>query len=205
MSLPSAILTGFRPFPAVSVNPSALLVEAVSRDPGFARAAGVRLETRLLDTVYGGLRDRIARLLDRAPDALVLTGYSTLARGFKLETAATSLCSPDFADASGWCPPRPRDPVSSTANRAVDFPGLLDALRAAEVPAGLSEDAGAYVCNHAYWHALDLVARRGLATRVLFLHVPAIEGMDNAPAGAAAMDFATMRRGLAVVLRALSA
>ncbi len=201
---PHAVVTGFRPFLEIGENPSALLVDSVADDAAFSQEARVRLETRLLDTVSAGLREQLDALLANAPAMLVLTGYSALARGFKIETSATDLRSPDFADASGWSPPAARDPVTARANAAVDFPGLVDALRGAGVGGDLSDDAGEYVCNHAYWHALDLIARRGLATRALFLHLPAVAGMQNPLLGAATMELADMRRGLAAVLRELA-
>ncbi len=204
MTLPRAVVTGFRPFGDVVENPSALLVESVASDDIFAGQARVRLETRLLDTVYGGLRGRIESVLASEPSALVMTGYSSLARGFKIETGATSRCHPGFADASGWHPPESREPVRAAANAAVDFAQMIDALHGAGIPARLSGDAGEYVCNAAYWHALDLIAAGALATRALFLHLPALDGMEDPPRGAGSLDLARMRRGLAIVLRVLS-
>ncbi len=200
----TVVVTGFRPFPGVRENPSALLVESLRGHPDWAHEAGVDLRTSLLDTVYSGLREQIEKLLAEVPTALVLTGYSAIASGLKIETRATSLCSPAYADASGWTPPPNLDPVRSSANGAIEFDRLLDALDFAGVPAGMSDDAGEYVCNHAYWHALDLIAQRNLITRALFVHLPAIEEMRFPPPGTGAIALATMQRGLAVILRELA-
>lgn len=201
MSTATAIVTGFRPFLGVEENPSALLVESL--DKAWADDLPMQLETRLLDTVYAGMGETIADLLADEPDALVLTGYSSLATGLKIETRATTLCSPKYADASGWSPPPIHDPVTDEMNRVVDFPYLIDTLRQAEVPAQLSEDAGEYVCNHSYWHALDLIVQRRLSTVALFVHLPAIAEMSSPPKGAGVMPLATMQRGLATILREL--
>lgn len=204
MAQPHVTITGFRPFLAVASNPSSLLVEGLRGDKAWAEESGVTPRFALLDTVYAQMRETLAELLEARPAALVLTGYSSLSEGLKIETRATSLCSPKFADASGFTPAPCRDPVRATANEEVDFPALIDALREAAVPAALSDDAGEYVCNHAYWHALDLIAQQGIATRAIFVHLPAIEGMDDAPEGAGAMPLDTMQRGLTVIARELA-
>ena len=201
MSTATAIVTGFRPFPGVDENPSALLVESL--DKTWADDLPLRIETQLLDTIYAGMRETIAGLLADEPAALILTGYSSLATGLKIETRATTLCNAKYADASGWSPPSVHDPVTENMNCAVDFPQLVDTLRHAEVPAQMSEDAGEYVCNHSYWHALDLIAERQLNTVALFVHLPAVEGMTSSPEGTGVMRLATMQRGLAIILREL--
>lgn len=198
------VVTGFRPFPGVRVNPSALLVESLERDDPWSADPELQLRTRLLDTVYAGMRDQLGRLLsihetESAPAALILTGYSSLATGLKIETRATSLCSPNHADASGFTPPSRRDPVQAATNDAVDFVEMVADLRKAEIPAHLSQDAGEYVCNNAYWHALDLIGTYRLPTRAVFLHVPAVANMDETPNGSGAMALDEIRRGVAIM------
>ena len=195
------IVTGFRPFLKVANNPSALLVQSLRDEPVQA----LNLGATLLDTVYRDLPSRIGLLLDRRPSTLILTGFSAIASGLKIETRATSRCSPAFADADGFMPPPTRDPVLASANRTVTFPDLIDALRAAGVPATLSDDAGAYVCNAAYYHALDQIAKRALPTRALFVHLPAITGMSDPPEGSGvSMSLATMRRGIGIIAETLT-
>ncbi|MCP9221313.1 hypothetical protein MKP08_00925 [Erythrobacter sp. LQ02-29] len=205
MSKSRVAITGFRPFPGVPTNPSATLIDSLRGDTAWAQQHSIQPIFHLLDTVYADLDRTVGKLFADEPAALILTGYSRIATGLKLETGATSVCSPVYADASGFTPPKFRDPVSLKANRSVDFAALVDRLRRADVPAYLSDDAGAYVCNRSYWLALDHVARAGLSTRVLFLHLPAIAGMaDGPPGGSGAMELATMQRGLGIVAHALA-
>jgi len=49
---------------------------------------------------------------------------------------------------------------------------LLGAVRARGFPAGLSRDAGRYLCNYAYWQALER-ARSGRPL-VQFVHIPPV-------------------------------
>lgn len=203
MSTPRVTITGFRPFPGVPVNPSALLVEALEREAAWPSATKAQAHFHLLDTHYRSVGDGIAALLDNAPDALVMTGYSRHATGLVLETRATDHCLPDRPDQSGWCPPVAETDPRLRDNHAVDFSALIGALAAEGLAAELSSDAGSYVCNHAYWHALEIIAQRQLPTRAIFVHLPALEGMDEAPECSGAMTLEAMQRGIGLVVRGL--
>ena len=81
----------------------------------------------------------------------------------------------DQVDCDGQVPaPDDRCAGSSEPYAAtVELQPLLQTLIAAGLPARLSDDAGDYVCNHTYYHALHTIAAQRLPTRCLFLHVPA--------------------------------
>jgi pyroglutamyl-peptidase len=53
---------------------------------------------------------------------------------------------------------------------AAPFARLLGAVRMSAVPSRLSRDAGCYLCNYAYWRALEQ-ARNGRPL-VQFIHIP---------------------------------
>lgn len=68
----------------------------------------------------------------------------------------------------------------------------------------ISHDAGQYLCNFAYRHALEQVAQRGLPTRVLFVHVPALAGTPLAETSAASLPLEVMARALAAIVGELA-
>ncbi len=49
---------------------------------------------------------------------------------------------------------------------------LVAALRAAGLPARLSDDAGSYLCNHLYFHVLHRLNRHGWRIPTVFVHLP---------------------------------
>jgi pyroglutamyl-peptidase len=79
-----------------------------------------------------------------------------------------------FPDASGYRPKRgviaPGEPAALRG--AAPFARLLGAVRSSAVPARLSRDAGRYLCNYAYWRALEQA--RGGRPLVQFIHIPRI-------------------------------
>ena len=66
-----------------------------------------------------------------------------------------------------------------------------------------SDDAGGYVCNHLYYHALAALDEAGAETRALFVHIPALTGSALAETSAAALDLRDLQRGLGVLAREL--
>lgn len=149
------LITGFGRFPGAAANPSGPLARTLARRrrPAFS---GCTLAAHVFATAYADIDQNLPALLARhRPDVLLMFGLAGKERGLRIETRAGNRVSAIHPDAAGRVPPRgliaPAPP--SRAGRA---PGV--ALRAAalgqSVPARLSRDAGAYVCNYLYWHAL---------------------------------------------------
>lgn len=196
------VVTGFRSFPGVPDNPSQTLVETLKAAPGLLPAAA---EFRLLETAYAAISPALETILADSPRVLVMTGFSALAEGFKLERRASDVCSHQFADAHGFRPAKGTGAaIDLRENRRCDFTGLEAALLAAGIPCHLSDDAGQYVCNHAYHTALSRIAAMGLATRAVFVHLPAIAGTALADTSASSLELEKMARGVALVARLLA-
>lgn len=49
---------------------------------------------------------------------------------------------------------------------------LLAAVRSTGMRAAVSRNAGAYLCNYAYWRAVEAAAQTGVPRFVAFVHVP---------------------------------
>ncbi len=190
-------LTGFRAFPGVADNPTQALVEHFAAHP-HALPADTRLA--LLDVDYCAVGPMLDGLLADPPAALILTGFSAAATAITLEAQASGLCAADKPDICGF------------VAAALDHPPLCTALDLAhlhavverEAPCTISHDAGQYLCNYAYARALEQVARRGLPTQVLFVHVPAIAGTPLAETSAASLALEVMAAALARIAAELA-
>lgn len=169
----SVLITGFGPFPGVPVNASMQLV------PALAEAAprlfpGLRLATEILATEWLAAPRRLeAVLADGRPDLVLHIGVSSRARGFEIESRARNACvaSPD---AAGALPPRPSVHEAGAEHLAASLPvrHIVARLRRRGIPAFVSRDAGAYLCNATLYHSLAC-AREGPGRRVGFIHIPA--------------------------------
>jgi pyroglutamyl-peptidase len=163
--VPGALLTGFGPFPGAPVNPTASII---------ARAAAHnKSRTLVLSTRYDAVPGALEEAARETPDVVVMTGLAVAADRVRIELLARNQSPPGRPDASGkvWTggviEPGGPEALETTA----DLPALFKALEEAGVEYDISRDAGGYVCNFAYFHAL----RRFAAARIVFVHLPLTE------------------------------
>lgn len=199
-------MTGFGPFPGLPENPSAALVTRLDdRWCGQAAPGGLVIETHILPTEYRAVLDWVERELSaHAPDILLMFGYSSIADRLKIEARASNQCAPHLADAAGFYPDTPVDPLS---HLAATLP--LDALSADLDDAGIehviSDDCGEYVCNHIFYRVQEAIARLAAPTLSGFLHLPPVdfgEGRVLPPITERARPCREMVEAVQIVLRA---
>ncbi len=195
------VLTGFGAFPGVPDNPTQRLVAHFRQKPALL-PQGTTLH--LLDVDYRSVGAQIDALLHEPPHALLLTGYSHHATSIMLEARAHGICAPDKPDAVGHVP-APSIMALPDIFTPVDLGTLCLALAEEDLPAAISHDAGQYLCNFSYRHALERVEERGLSTQVLFVHVPALSDTALAANAAASLPLESMARALARIAQELVA
>ena len=167
------LLTGFGPFPGAPHNPSGDLAKALARRRRPALAA-VKRSVHVFATIYASIDRELPALLAKRPDVVLMFGLAGRRRQLCIETRARNAVSVIFPDASGHRPPcniiaRGEPQVRKAAAPSVR---LLAAVRQRHLPARLSRDAGRYLCNYAYWRALQRV--RGGRPLVQFIHIPPV-------------------------------
>jgi pyroglutamyl-peptidase len=165
------VIAGFGPFPGAPSNPSARLAEALARRRRPA-LAGIEIASHVFATAYDAVDRDLPKLLARKPDVLLIFGLAGRRREICIETRARNARSILFPDAHGYRPDHRA--IEAGEIRALrghaPFPQLLSAIRRTALPARLSRDAGAYLCNYAYWRTLQGV--RDGRPLVQFVHIP---------------------------------
>lgn len=173
------LVCGFGPFPGVAVNPAARFARALlrRRRPALSQ---VKCDLEILPTQWDSLARLASRLERDRPDGILLLGVAPRRRRVDVEIRAVNAASwrPDATRrrfAAGWLVAGGR-PVRATTAPVTRL--LLD-LRRAGVPAGLSRDAGRYLCNASYYTALG-GCDDGRTRPAIFVHLP---GRSGLPAG----------------------
>lgn len=167
-------LTGFGPFPNVPANASALLVPRLAAQ-AEAELPGISVHWQILPTEWDAApRVLCFELAQRQPTVILHFGVSSQAQGFVIESRGRNSVE-QIKDAAGLMPvggalhPAGPDFLPATVQ-----PSLLAArLRRRGIPAVVSRDAGAYLCNAVLYSSLALVRRHGRAVRTGFVHLPA--------------------------------
>jgi pyroglutamyl-peptidase len=167
------VLAGFGPFPGAPFNPSALLVRALARRRRPA-LAGIERRTHIFATAYAAVDRDVPKLFKAKPDIVLIFGLAGRRRALCIETRARNAVSVLFPDASGY---RPKSGVIAAGEAQshsgnAPFARLLGAVRPLRVPSRLSHDAGRYLCNYAYWRALEEI--NGGGPLIQFIHIPSV-------------------------------
>jgi pyroglutamyl-peptidase len=168
------LLTGFGPFPGAPLNPTGPLVEALARrrTPALRH---VRRIAHVFATSYQAVDRELPVLIARErPDALIMFGLAQRRPLISIETQARNTLTRAVPDASGRLPGASAIVPDGRPALALPVPAqrLVAAVRAAGIPAVLSDDAGSYLCNYLCWRAGEAAERDGSARLVAFVHVP---------------------------------
>jgi pyroglutamyl-peptidase len=171
------LITGFGPFPGAPFNPTETLVRQLTRRPaglGHAVASACRIG-HVFRTSYAAVDAELPRLITRhRPEVVLLFGLAARTAHVRVETRAINSRSVLSADVDGFAPPKSSIDPAAPAWRAGRAPHqrLIAAAEGAGVAARLSHSAGRYLCNYAYWRALETAAATG--SLVQFVHVPLV-------------------------------
>jgi pyroglutamyl-peptidase len=181
VAAPKLLVTGFGPFPGAPENPTEALVRALAAETAdtfgasACRAVVLPTEYRRSWTALRGLYARFR------PDLVVHFGVSGKADAIMIERLGRCRTALDVPDAAGHAPISGRARRSGPDTLAATLPveAILAALLAAKIPAALSDDAGAYVCNATLYRSLGAAPTGRL---VGFVHVPPLGVNGFAPA-----------------------
>ena len=169
------LITGFGPFPGVSENPSAQLIEAI-RDGHLRPPPGLAIATAVLPTDWEEVLTLTPQLYARhRPDAALHFGVAQESRGFRIEKLARNKTQQQ-PDIQGNLPPGSRIRTCSphTLRGSMKAESVVLRLRALELPAAISSDAGSYLCNMQYYLSLAERQCRSPLRQALFVHIPAV-------------------------------
>jgi len=168
----NVLLTGFEPFDGDTLNPS---WEAVRALDGWT-VQGARVHARRIDCVFGqSLRELDAAMDELRPQLVIAVGQAGGRAEITPERVAINVDDGRICDNAG-CQPID-EPVVAGAPAAyfstLPIKAIVRDLRAAGIPAAVSNTAGTFVCNHLFFGLMHWLARDGDgAARGGFIHIP---------------------------------
>ena len=161
------LLTGFEPFGKATLNPSAEIVKQISGD---------NIVTAILPVAYSQSGEQLLALIaEHNPDVVICLGQAEGRKEITPERVAINLDDARLADNEGVLRSDQKiveegpDAYFST----LPVKELVEAIKAAGVPAAVSLSAGAFLCNHVFYVAQNKFA--GTKVRSGFVHVPLMD------------------------------
>ena len=170
------LVTGFEPFNGGSVNPSEQIVYRLTAP------AGATLIKEILPVEFKKSKARLQELFRKhQPDIVLSIGQAGGRPEISVERVAINIDSVKSSDGSRLLPDNagdvPVDDAIETDGATAYFATLpiwdmVEAIQKAGVPAGISNSAGTYVCNHVMYVNLHLAAVEYPKMKAGFVHVP---------------------------------
>lgn len=202
------LVTGFEPFGGERENASGV---AVHRLGGITVPDGTQVVTAILPVTWSGAGPALLRAVEtHRPDAVVAVGEAGGRAAVTPERWARNTGHGRIPDNDGVVrDPAPLGRGPERLESRIDPAVLTRAILDARVPAEISDDAGAFLCNAVFWcalHETNLPAA--------FIHVPAVRSRGSAGVGAetdpdgaptkSALGVDDLVRALAAVVRAVA-
>jgi pyroglutamyl-peptidase len=161
------LLTGFEPFGTATSNPSGEIVKQIS---------GENTVTAILPVAYEGSAERLLALIaEHNPDVIICLGQAEGLTQITPQKIAINLDDARLPDNGGV--QRSDEKILDNGPDAyfttLPIKEMVDAAKAAGVPASVSLSAGAFLCNHVFYIAQNNFA--GSNVRSGFVHVPLMD------------------------------
>lgn len=195
------LLTAFDPFGGGTVNPAQEAVKRVS-----SRVGNVEVIKCVVPTVFGKSIETVAAAIeDCRPDAVLCIGQAGGRADLTPERIAINLDDASIADNEGN---RPVDtPIFPDGKPAyfstLPVKAMVAAIRAAGIPASLSNTAGTFVCNHLMYGVLYTLEKYYPGVQGGFLHVPYIPSQVTGGREIPSMSASDIVRGLEAAIAAI--
>ena len=196
------LVTGFDAFCGEKINPSWEVCTRLAKSIG-----GLRVETARVPCEFRRAIEAVAEAIERHRPALVIClGQAGGRAHLGVERVAINVDDARVEDNAGA---RPIDePIASQGPAAyfatLPIKAMVEAMRAAGVPAEVSNSAGTFVCNHLMYGVLHFLAASGRNARAGFIHVPYCEEQVLDKPAISAMSLATMVKGVEAAIVAAS-
>ena len=197
MTTKTVLLTGFEPFNQETINPA---LEAVRALQGWA-GQGFAVHVLQLPCVFGEANRVLGEALSRLDPAVVIAvGQAGGRVDLSVERVAINVDDASILDNAQR---QPVDQPIVAGGPAAYFSTLpiksiVAALRAAGLPASVSQTAGTFVCNHVFYGLMHASAGRDV--RAGFIHIPYLPEQAARHPGAASMALAEVVRGLKIAV-----
>ncbi|MDK1379022.1 pyroglutamyl-peptidase I [Ralstonia nicotianae] len=196
----TVLITGIEPFESDPTNPSWDIARALDGE----RIDGATLVARQLPCVFGRANRELVAAIEATQPSLVLAlGLASGRSELSVERVAINVIDARIPDNAGN---QPVDvPVVADGPAAyfssLPIKAIVHALRAAGVPAAVSQSAGTYNCNHLFYGLMHHIATRAPRMRGGFIHVPATPELAAQHPGRPSLRLDAQIAGMRVAVR----
>lgn len=195
------LVTGFDPFGSDKINPA---IEAVKRLPDTIKGAKIiKLE---IPTVFNKSAQVVHQaIVKEQPDYVLNVGQAGGRSALTPERVAININDGRIPDNDGYQPlDEPIQPDGDTAYfTQLPIKAMAKAIRAAGLPAIVSNTAGTYVCNHIFYQVQYMRAKEFPKLKAGFIHIPFLPEQVITRQNQPSMALADIVKGLTAAIGAI--
>ncbi|MGZ7895391.1 pyroglutamyl-peptidase I [Lactobacillus crispatus] len=195
------LVTGFDPFGSDKINPA---IEAVKRLPDTIKGAKIiKLE---IPTVFNKSAQVVHQaIVKEQPDYVLNVGQAGGRSALTPERVAININDGRIPDNDGYQPlDEPIQPDGDTAYfTQLPIKAMAKAIRAAGLPAIVSNTAGTYVCNHIFYQVQYMRTKEFPKLKAGFIHIPFLPEQVITRPNQPSMALADIVKGLTAAIGAI--
>ena len=195
------LVTGFDPFGSDKINPA---IEAVKKLPDTIKGAKIiKLE---IPTVFNKSAQVVHQaIVKEQPDYVLNVGQAGGRSALTPERVAININDGRIPDNDGYQPlDEPIQPDGDTAYfTELPIKAMAKAIRAAGLPAIVSNTAGTYVCNHIFYQVQYMRTKEFPKLKAGFIHIPFLPEQVITRPNQPSMALADIVKGLTAAIGAI--
>ena len=195
------LVTGFDPFGSDKINPA---IEAVKKLPDTIKGAKIiKLE---IPTVFNKSAQVVHQaIVKEQPDYVLNVGQAGGRSALTPERVAININDSRIPDNDGYQPlDEPIQPDGDTAYfTQLPIKAMAKAIRAAGLPAIVSNTAGTYVCNHIFYQVQYMRTKEFPKLKAGFIHIPFLPEQVITRPNQPSMALADIVKGLTAAIGAI--
>ena len=174
------LLTGFEPFGGNATNVSSEVASTFSPHS----IEGSEIVVAQLPVSFKRVGKILSQLIElHRPDIILMLGQAGNREKISIERIAVNLMDSKMGDNDGYCP-NEQSVVTGAENALfsnMPLKKIVENWRNTGIDAVISNSAGLYVCNCAFYNAIHLAHQKELDCKIGFIHLPKINDRDNKP------------------------
>lgn len=195
------LVTGFDPFGSDKINPA---IEAVKKLPDTIKGAKIiKLE---IPTVFNKSAQVVHQaIVKEQPDYVLNVGQAGGRSALTPERVAININDGRIPDNDGYQPLD--EPIQADGDTAyftqLPIKAMAKAIRAAGLPAIVSNTAGTYVCNHIFYQVQYMRTKEFPKLKAGFIHIPFLPEQVITRPNQPSMALADIVKGLTAAIGAI--
>ena len=195
------LVTGFDPFGSDKINPA---IEAVKKLPDTIKGAKIiKLE---IPTVFNKSAQVVHQaIVKEQPDYVLNVGQAGGRSALTPERVAININDGRIPDNDGYQPLG--EPIQADGDTAyftqLPIKAIAKAIRAAGLPAIVSNTAGTYVCNHIFYQVQYMRTKEFPKLKAGFIHIPFLPEQVITRPNQPSMALADIVKGLTAAIGAI--